>query len=224
MGKDVSLVKLLGRVLLSYSSAIERGCALKRWESQMRRGALLSVMGLTVVVAGCHGAQKAGGGSLLSRITRSTNAAPRPGELAEQGRAAITEECGKQSYETAKKGLVVSEIGLHEDVFVLRDRVTYAGIGYSLDEALRLESLLEAEVKVVGAYPADQASCIRQFAAHLETVSDPLVEEDARQKELDASAFSDSEQKAQQEAERVLRGAEKENNGATSPVEPKDNY
>ena len=199
---------------------------MKRWESQTRRGVLLSVMGLMVIVAGCHGAQKTSNGSLLGRIGRmgrSTNMAPRPGELAEQGRAAITEECGKQSYETAKKGLLVSETGLHEDVFVLRDRVTYAGIGYGLDEALRLESLLEAEVKV-GGYPADQASCIAKFAAQLETVSDPLVEEDARQKELDASAFSDSEQKAEQEAERALRPAEKNNNSVTPPVEPKDNY
>jgi hypothetical protein len=45
------------------------------------------------------------------------------------GRAEIVEECGKQSYELAKKGLIVSEIGLHEDVFVLRDRVTFGGIG-----------------------------------------------------------------------------------------------
>jgi len=197
---------------------------LKRWDSKMERGALLSVMGLMVVVVGCHGRQR--DESFLNRIGRmgrSTNAAPKPGELAEQGRAAITEECGKQSYETAKKGLLVSEIGLHEDVFVLRDRVTYAGIGYGLDEALRLESLLEAEAKG-GKYPADQASCIARFAAHLETVSDPLVEEDARQKELDASAFGDSEKKAEQQAEKKLLDLDKQNDNGTPAPNPKDNY
>jgi hypothetical protein len=192
----------------------------------MGRGALLSIMGLMVVVVGCHGGERNGDGSFLNRIKkmgRPTNAAPKPGELAERGRAEITQECGKQSYETAKKGLLVSEIGMHEDVFVLRDRVTYAGIGYGLDEALRLESALEAEVKG-GEYPAEQASCIEKFATHLETLSDPLVEADARQKELDASAFTDSEQKAEQDAERRLRGAEKQNDSLTPPADPKDNY
>jgi hypothetical protein len=191
----------------------------------MQRGALLSVMGLMVGLVGCHGRHPGGDESFLSRIGRigrSTNVAPIPGELAEQGRAAITEQCGKQSYENVKKGLLVSEIGLHEDVFVLRDRVTYTGIGYGLDEALRLESLLEAEVKA-GGRPADQTSCIESFATHLEMLSDPLVEADARRKELDASAFSDSEQKADQQAEKTLRQAEKQNN-SVPPLDPKDNY
>ena len=188
---------------------------------------MLSIMSLMVVVIGCHGRQRSGDESFLNRIGkrmgRSTNAAPKPGELAERGRAEITDECAKQSYETARKGLLVSEIGLHEDVFVLRDRVTYAGIGYGLDEALRLESLLEAEAKG-GKYPEDQASCIARFAAHLETVSDPLVEADARQKELDASAFTDAEQKAEQQAEKKLLDVDKQNDSVMPAPDPKDNY
>ena len=53
---------------------------------------------------------------------------------------------------TAKKGLIVSETGMHEDVFTLRDRVSYGAIGYGLNEALRLESLLRGEAKVRGAF------------------------------------------------------------------------
>jgi hypothetical protein len=102
----------------------------------------------------------------------------------------------------------VSETGLHEDVFVLRDRVSYQGVGYELDEAQRLEGLLRAEAKV-GGHPAQQADCIEEFAEHLETLSDPLVEADERQKELDASAFEDSSKEAQAQAEKKLREADK---------------
>ena len=74
--------------------------------------------------------------------------------LRKRASAEIVAECEKQSYETASKGLIVSETGLHEDVFVLRDRVSVWGIGYRLDEAQRLEDLLRAEAKVAG-HPAD---------------------------------------------------------------------
>jgi hypothetical protein len=131
-----------------------------------------------------------------------------PGELAEKGKATIVAECEKQSYETARKGLIVSETGLHEDVFVLRERVSYTGVGYGLDEAQRLEDLLRAEAKVAG-HPADQADCIEAFAEHLETLSDPLVEADERRKELDASAFTDAAKEAQEQADKKLREADK---------------
>jgi hypothetical protein len=131
---------------------------------------------------------------------------PKPGELAEKGKAEIVAECEKQSYETARKGLIVSETGLHEDVFVLRDRVSYAGVGYGLDEAQRLEDLLRAEAKVAG-HPAAQADCIEAFAEHLETLSDPLVEADERLKELDASAFSDARKEAEEQADKKVREA-----------------
>ncbi len=77
----------------------------------------LSVIGLFVLVAGCHG-----------RESKETDAPLKPGELANRGRAEIVEECGKQSYDLVSKGLIVSETGLHEDVFVLRDRVTLGGL------------------------------------------------------------------------------------------------
>jgi hypothetical protein len=165
-------------------------------------------MGMLILVAGCQG-RHSGNATLLERIARRhSKVAPKPGELAEKGRAEITQECAKQSYETASKGLIVSETGLHEDVFVLRDLVTYDGIGYRLDEAQRLEGLLEEEARVAG-HPPQQADCIQEFAEHMEGLSDPLVEGDERQKELDVSAFRDSAKEAQAQADKKLREADK---------------
>lgn len=170
----------------------------------------LCLMGLLMLVAGCHGGHQGGDASLLERISRAghSKVTPKPAELAEKGKAAIVTECEKQSYETASKGLIVSETRLHEDVFALRDRVSYAGVGYGLDEAQRLEDLLRAEAKVAG-HPAEQADCIEAFAEHLETLSDPLVEADERQKELDSSAFTDAAKEAQEQADKKLREADK---------------
>jgi hypothetical protein len=178
----------------------------------VRRG--VSVLGVLILVTGCHSRQQNGDVTLLERISRvgHSNIAPKPGELAEKGRAEITVECEKQSYENARKGLIVSETGLHEDVFTLRDRVSFGAIGYSLDEALRLESLLQAEAKTAG-HPPEQAGCIQRFAEHLETLSDPLMERDQRLKELDASAFKDAAKEAQEQADKKLR---------ETPVEPKE--
>jgi hypothetical protein len=175
---------------------------------------------LLLLVAGCHAGQQNGDASLLERLSRvgQPKRAPKPGELAEKGKAAIVTECEKQSYETARKGLIVSETGLHEDVFALRDRVSYAGVGYQLDEAQRLEDLLRAEAGVAG-HPEEQASCIEAFAEHLETLSDPLVEADERQKELDASAFNDAAKEAQEQADKKLREVEKSNSQRTPPPE-----
>jgi hypothetical protein len=129
-------------------------------------------------------------------------------ELAEKGRAAITEECAKQSYETSSKGLIVSETELHEDVFALRDRVSYGEDAYKLDEALQLELLLHAEVDGLG-HPTDQTECVRDFAEHLETLTDPLIEADERQRELDLSAFQNSAKEAQEQADKQLSDSER---------------
>lgn len=194
----------------------------RRWAA----GRGLPVLGVLLLASGCHAGQKSGDVTLLDRISRARHSwvAPKPGELAEKGKAAIVAECEKQTYDTARKGLIVSEIGLHEDVFVLRDRVSYAGVGYDLDEAQRLEELLRAEAKV-GGHPAEQADCIEAFAEHLETLSDPLVEADERLKELDASAFSDATKEAGEQADRKLRDAEKSTGQSTpTPVSTPQNY
>jgi hypothetical protein len=183
-------------------------------------GRSLSVMTLLILVAGCHAGQQSGDPTLLERISRvgHSRVAPRPGELAEKGKATIVAECEKQSYETGRKGLIVSETGLHEDVFALRDRVSYAGVGYGLDEAQRLEELLRAQAKG-GGHPAEQAECIEAFAEHLETLSDPLIEADERLRELDASAFADAAKRAQEQADKKLREADGSNEPRTDRSE-----
>jgi hypothetical protein len=224
----VSLVHLRVRFLAKITLRLVRKSLSERYRGWGLGGAGrgLCVMGLLLLVAGCHAGQS-GDASLLKRISRvgHPRQAPKPGELAEKGKAAIVTECEKQSYETASKGLIVSEIGLHEDVFVLRDRVSYAGVGYDLAEAQRLEDLLRAEARAAG-HPAEQAHCIEAFAEHLETLSDPLVEADERLKELDASAFNDAAKEAQEQADKKLREAERQNAPRTQPPESQlpDNY
>jgi hypothetical protein len=169
----------------------------------------LFALGILALIAGCHTGSQSSDATLLGRISHGGHSTLlKPGELADRGRAEITDECAKQSYETAKKGLIVSETGMHEDVFTLRDRISYGAIGYGLDEALRLESLLRAEARVGGHSP-EQTACIQKFAEHLESVSDPLIEQDERLKELDASAFKTSTKEAEDEAEKQLRETEK---------------
>jgi hypothetical protein len=179
-------------------------------------------MGTLVLVAGCHAGRQGADPTLLERISRSGHSktgAPKPGELAEKGRASIADECAKQSYVNASKGLIVSETGLHEDVFALRDRVSYSEMAFALDEALRLESLLRVEANGHG-HPTEQTECIERFAEHLESLTDPIVEADERLKELDVSAFEDSAKKAQEQAEKQLREADKPAESTAQPSGP----
>ena len=53
--------------------------------------------------------------------------------------AAIAAACAKEPYANASNGLIVAETGLHEDVFDLRDRVSYQAVPFGLGEAQRLE-------------------------------------------------------------------------------------
>jgi hypothetical protein len=179
-------------------------------------------MGMFVLVTGCHAGSQSGDPTLMERISRaghSRTEAPKPGELAEKGRASIADECAKQSYVNASKGLIVSETGLHEDVFALRDRVSYGEMAFALDEALRLESLLRVEANG-HRHPAEQTECIERFAERLESLTDPIVEADERLKELDVSAFEDSAKKAQEQAEKQLREADKPAGATTQPAGP----
>jgi hypothetical protein len=166
------------------------------------------LMGTLFLVGGCHA--RSGDATLLERIERigHTKIELQPGVLAEKGRAEITDECAKQSYETARKGMIVSETALHEDVFAMRDRVSYGEDAYGLDEALRLESLLRAEAAGLG-HPTEQARCIREFADHLEALTEPIIEAEERQRELDITAFKDSAKEAQELADKRPSESEK---------------
>lgn len=166
------------------------------------------MMGTVFLVGGCHA--RSGDSALLERIARDgrTKTELQPGALAEKGRAEITDECAKQSYKTASKGLIVSETALHEDVFAMRDGVSYGEDAYGLDETLRLESLLHAEVTHLG-HPTEQAKCIQEFADHLESLTDPIIVADERQRELDITAFKDATKEAQEQVDKTLVGSDR---------------
>ncbi|WP_353067458.1 hypothetical protein RBB77_11155 [Tunturibacter psychrotolerans] len=136
----------------------------------------------------------------LSSTAQPTASNLGPNHLAAEGLATLTATCEKQSFENARTGLIVSQTGLREDVFALRSR-TYSSVAFSLDAALKLEEVLRNELKDKK-QPGEQRECVQQFEGYLETLTDPLVEQDKLSKELDASAFKDSTKEAQEELKR----------------------
>jgi len=133
---------------------------------------------------------------------------------------AIISECARVSFANVKEGLIVAEPGLHEDLFDLRDRASYRAVPFGLNETLRLEELLQRESATPEHpdYSAEQAKCIDQFLAHLRALTEPLVEADAEQKQLDLSAFDKASREAEQEAEQQSEQEQKamEHSGSTN--------
>lgn len=127
-----------------------------------------------------------------------------PGALAQQGYSAIVEECGHQTFANARKGLIAGVTGMHEDVFELRNPTTLIALAFGLEEGQRLEQMLTQGART-RLHPTDQSGCMQQFAEYLESLTDPLVESVEIQKQLDASAFSESAKHAQEELERAQR-------------------
>jgi hypothetical protein len=121
--------------------------------------------------------------------------------LVENGKSTIVAICAKESFAIARKGLIVAETGLREDVFLLRDRGSYKPTAYGLDEAERLDVLLRAETGAAG-HTEEQVVCIRQFAEHLESLTEPLAEAAKRESEIDTSAFSQADKQVQDDLER----------------------
>jgi hypothetical protein len=164
------------------------------------RGVLLA--GMPILIAGCHSGHRSDvlleG---LSSLTQPRTISLGPNHLAAEGSATITATCGKQSFENARNGLIVSRTGLHEDVFALRSGTSYASIAFGLDDALRLEDVLRNELKG-NQQPIEQWKCVQEFEGYLETLTDPMVEQDKLAKELDATAFKDSTREAQEELRR----------------------
>jgi hypothetical protein len=160
-----------------------------------------------LLLCGCHSKESVRKSGLDERI------APAPGEMAAKGRDAIAAECAHESYANASKGLIVEETGLHEDVFALRDRVSFAPDAYGMDEALRLETLLRQEARIPG-HSAQQADCIDEFAEHLESLTDALAQSDKLQKELDLSAFNNARKQAEEQLTKKQR--EIEQSGASN--------
>jgi len=155
-----------------------------------------SMMGF-LMLAGCHAKGRGAGTSELMAQTQ-TDVAEASAEKVGGAAAAIASACAKEPYENARIGLIVAETGLHEDVFDLRDRFSYKAVPFSLDEAQRLETLLR---KAGTSDPAKQAACIAAFSDLFKALTDPLVEADTVQKQLDLSAFNNASKEADQETE-----------------------
>ena len=169
---------------------------------RVKRGLITPMIGF-VMLAGCHSkGQNTGSGASEMMAQAQTEGSAASAKKVGGAAAAIAEACAKVPYENARKGLIVAETGLHEDVFELRDRVSYQTIPFGLSEAERLSALLRKTGAGGDAhYPAQQAGCIREFAVHFQTLIDPLVEADAVQKQLDVSAFDSASKEAEHQAE-----------------------
>jgi hypothetical protein len=155
------------------------------WTGGLWAGLLATGMG----TLGCHGRQEA-----------SPPVGKQPVELADTAASVISAVCTRQSYATARVGLIAGETNMREDVFELRDPVSYRVIPYRLLTTIRLEGLLRQGAEASGR-PAGQAACMLAFADHFKTLTDPLVEAAKEEKEIDISAFKNAEKEAQQDVE-----------------------
>lgn len=151
----------------------------------------LLAAGLAAGILGCHGK----GEPSITGVPSE-----QPTVLAAKGAAAIASVCSRQSFATAKAGVIAGETKLREDVFEMRDPVSYTVIPYRLGATVRLETTLRQQAAAPG-HPNDQAQCMRDFADHLKGLSDPLVAAAKNQDQVDVLAFKDAEKEAQQEVE-----------------------
>lgn len=151
----------------------------------------LLATGLTVAALGCRGKKEPS----IAGVPAEQSAV-----LAEKGAAAIATVCSRQTFATAKVGLIAGETRLSEDVFEMRDPVSYTVVPYRLGSTVRLETMLRRGAAVQGR-PEDDAKCMRDFADHLKELTDPLVAAAKDQDQADALAFKDAEKEAQQEIE-----------------------
>jgi hypothetical protein len=168
-----------------------------------------------VALAGCRAKGKAREDTLYERIRHGEWSSPAravPGKMAAVGRDAITSECAHESYANASKGLIVEEAGLHEDVFALRDRDSLRANAYDLDEALRLETMLDEETKAPG-HSEEQVICIDQFAVHLGELTDALTQADKVQKEIDLSVFNETDKRDKDQTDQMEKKLEEMNQG-----------
>ncbi|MDW5267517.1 MULTISPECIES: hypothetical protein [Acidobacteriaceae] len=151
----------------------------------------LVAVGLAVALVGCHGQKEPS----IAGVPVEQSAA-----LADRGAAAIAAVCSRQSFATAKVGLIAGETRLSEDVFEMRDPVSYTVVPYRLATTVRLETTLRRGAAAAGR-PEAQAQCMKDFADHLKELTDPLVAEAKNQSQEDLLAFKDAEKEAQQEIE-----------------------
>lgn len=180
-----------------------------------------SMVAITLGASGCR-TRKSDGASSAAAIQAGLVDTQQVSAKKVGGAAgSIVTACAKEPFANASKGLIVAETGLNEDVFDLRDHTTYRAVPFGLNEALRLQGLLLKEIDASGhaRYQPEQIACIQQFAAHFKSLTDPLVEADAEQKQLDVSAFDKASQEAEQEAEQQINQEQK----AITPASSKQN-
>jgi hypothetical protein len=160
---------------------------------------------LLIAISGCHGGRRVEDSKLYERLSHfgRSHGASRMDEQTKAGAASVVTGCAEAPFAHVQKGLIVGETGLHEDVFEMRDRVSFATVAYGLDDTLQLEEMLQAEAKA-GVHSAEQAGCIQSFAEHLEGLTDPMVEVDRLQKEIDLSGFSKAAKEVHDEKQREL--------------------
>ena len=197
---DVTVIREQARTRGEVLSCEERAARIGRGRVR------LLVTGLSLLVlSGCHGRTRVEERSLYARLSHlgRRNSGSRTDELAKRGAAAVVTQCGEASYSNVRKGLIVGETGLHEDVFEMRDRVSLKAVSYGMDETLEMEEMLRAETRV-GGQPPDQVDCMERFAEHLESLTDPLLEADRLQKEVDLSAFTRAAKEAEDEKRREV--------------------
>lgn len=161
-----------------------------------------AITALALCAAGCRARTTDSAPSAVAQTQTASTPEDSARKLGAAG-TSIVSACAKVPYANASKGLIVTETGLNEDVFDLRDRSTYRAVPFSLNEALRLQDLLLKEIDAPNhaRYSAQQIACIQQFAAHFKSLTDPLVEADAEQKQLDISAFDKASREAVQETD-----------------------
>jgi hypothetical protein len=157
---------------------------------------------MLILLTGCRGARMQDS-ELYARLSRIGH---RPGErgmdeLAKEGAVAVVTECGKTSFANVRTGLIIGETKLHEDVFEMRNRVSFRAVFYGLDDTLQLEEMLNAEASA-GRHSDKQARCMQSFAEHLKSLTDPIVEGDRLQREIDLSAFNRATKQSEEENQR----------------------
>lgn len=174
-----------------------------------------SMLALTLGTAGCRARNAKSGPTATAPAGAVDNPVASANKLAEAGMSIVT-ACATEPFANASKGLIVAQTGLNEDVFDLRDRSTYRAVPFGLKETLRLQDLLLKEIDAPGhaSYSAPQIACIRQFIAQFKSLTGPLVQADAEQKQLDVSAFD----KASKEAEQVTEQQTEQEQKAITPT------
>lgn len=162
---------------------------LRSWRTSIF-GATLLTAGLSLTAVGCHSRKEA---PPLNQTGANGSTA-----LADNAAAVISAVCTRQSYATAHVGLIAGTTGLREDVFELRDPVSYKIVPYRLSATVRLEKLLRQSADAPGR-PSAQADCMRQFADYFESLAVPLVDAAQDEKDIDVSAFKQAQKEAQQQ-------------------------